>query len=261
VKRARVTIAGLGLIGGSLARALSGQGYSVVGVDTQRVRRKARESGAVARTSASLERGIQEADVLVLAAPPQANVAMLRRIARADVPGLVITDVSSVKVPICREAERLGMREFVGGHPMAGRAEVGWRGSQAELFQGCTWAMVGGAARARHRVARVIRDVGARPFSVNAEDHDRAVAFLSHVPQLVAWALLEAAQSDEVAARNLALAGPGFRDMTRLAASPRGLWREILSANTPEVKRALAALRRALGARPRVAVASARKAG
>jgi prephenate dehydrogenase len=73
------------------------------------------------------------------------------------------------------------------------------------------------------------------------------VAFLSHVPQVLAWALLASARSDRVTARRLGVAGPAFRDMTRLAASPRPLWREILAENRVEVRRALAALRRALG--------------
>jgi prephenate dehydrogenase len=81
---------------------------------------------------------------------------------------------------------------------------------------------------------------------MDADEHDRALAFLSHVPQVVSWALLEAARGDAVARRSLSLAGPGFRDMTRLAKSPRPLWREILGENRVEVARALRALQRAL---------------
>jgi prephenate dehydrogenase len=95
-------------------------------------------------------------------------------------------------------------------------------------------------------VAALARRVGARPVRLAPADHDRAVAFLSHVPQLVSWALLEAARADRVGARNLAIAGPGFRDMTRLARSPRSLWRQILAQNRREVRRALAAFTSAL---------------
>jgi prephenate dehydrogenase len=80
---------------------------------------------------------------------------------------------------------------------------------------------------------------------LEAGEHDRALAFLSHVPQITAWALFEAARRDPVAGRALSLAGPGFADMTRLARSPRGLWREILAQNRREVDRALRALRAA----------------
>src|SRR6266496_6806112 len=85
-----------------------------------------------------------------------------------------------------------------------------------------------------------------RPVEVEAAVHDRAVAFLSHLPQVVAWALAGAAARDVVAARWLSLAGPGYHDMTRLARSPRDLWREILGQNDPEVSRALAAFVREL---------------
>ena len=96
----------------------------------------------------------------------------------------------------------------------------------------------------------MVREVGARPVLMEADEHDRALAFLSHVPQVVWWALLDAALGDEVARRALPLSGPGFRDMTRLARSPRSLWREILVQNRTEVARALRAVRRALARSP-----------
>ena len=82
---------------------------------------------------------------------------------------------------------------------------------------------------------------------MDAGEHDRVLAYLSHVPQLAAWALLGAARKDVAARRRLSLAGPGFRDMTRLARSPRALWREILGENRREVTRALGAFRACLG--------------
>jgi prephenate dehydrogenase len=85
---------------------------------------------------------------------------------------------------------------------------------------------------------------------LTAAEHDRAVAFVSHLPQLVSWALLDAARRDAVAARHLDVAGPGFADMTRLARSPRALWREILGENAPEVRRALRTFAAALPVRP-----------
>jgi prephenate dehydrogenase len=91
-----------------------------------------------------------------------------------------------------------------------------------------------------------VRDAGARPVTTDAARHDRVMAFLSHAPQLVAWALFEAARRDPVAGRHVRHAGPGFRDMTRLARSPRALWQDILGANRVEVRRALAALGRSL---------------
>ena len=93
---------------------------------------------------------------------------------------------------------------------------------------------------------QLVNGVGDRVVVLDARAHDRVVAFLSHLPQLVAWALCKAVRSDRVARRQVGVAGPGFRDMTRLARSPRPLWREVLSQNRAEVIRALRAFERAL---------------
>lgn len=244
-----VAVAGLGLVGGSLARALTAAGHRVIGVDRESVRRTARRAGAVAATTGTVERA-SRADVVVLAAPPSVNRKLLRRLARAGRPGLVITDVGSVKGPIVGDAARLGLRSFVGGHAMAGSERRGFGASSADLFRGAAWWLVPAPdARATRAVRALVRAVGARPQSIDADVHDRIVAFLSHVPQVTSWALLEAAREDPVARRFLASAGPGFRDMTRLARSPRGLWREILHENQAEVARALAAVTRRLATR------------
>lgn len=248
--RPTVAIAGLGLIGGSLAKALTRAGYRVIGVDAPARARAARRAGAVAATAPSVAAAVREAGVLVLAAPPDANLRLLAEAARVEAPTLVITDVSSVKRPIGAAARRLRLARFVGGHPMAGRERSGFAASSPDLFRGCPWILTPSAPAARRVVARLARDVGARPVSVAEDAHDRAMAYLSHLPQIVAWALAAAARGDRVTARLLGLAGPGFRDMTRLAASPRALWREVLAQNAAEVGRARKDLMRALRARP-----------
>jgi prephenate dehydrogenase len=238
-----VAVVGLGLVGGSLARALSRAGYRVIGVDRESVRRAARRAGAVAATTSTVERAAG-ADIVVLAAPPSANRRLLRRLARVRRPDLVITDVGSVKGPIVDDADGLGLRTFVGGHVMAGSERRGFAASSPRLFRGAVWWLVPAPERQANRAVRaLVRAVGARPRSIDAASHDRVVAFLSHVPQLTSWALLEIAVADAVVRRFLSTAGPGFRDMTRLAHSPRGLWQEILRENQAEVERALAALR------------------
>jgi prephenate dehydrogenase len=103
-----------------------------------------------------------------------------------------------------------------------------------------------GAPPALRTVRALVRALGARAVMMEPAAHDRAVAFVSHLPQLVSWALLAAAARDRVASRHLRVAGPGFADMTRLARSPRALWRQILAANAAEVTNALDAFRRAL---------------
>ncbi len=247
--KAVVAVAGLGLVGGSLARALSARGHRVLGVDREPVLRAARRARAIAAAT-TLEAACREADILVLAAPPAANLALLRRLARVAPATLVVTDVTSVKGPLVAEARRLGLRHFVGGHPMAGTERAGFAASRGDLFSGRPWIVTRPAHAGAERVVRALaRGVGARPVTLDAKEHDRFVALVSHLPQLVSWALLATAVGDPVARRNLALAGPGFHGMTRLAKSPKGLWREILEANAGEVRRALQALRRTLSRR------------
>jgi prephenate dehydrogenase len=245
-RRPHVAIVGLGLVGGSLARALTAAGYRVTGIDWPLVVRRALRSRAIAAGATRTEKGAS-ADVVVLAAPPATNLRLLRRLAKVARPGLVITDVSSVKGEIVREAARLGLDGFVGGHPMAGTEKRGFSASSAGLFRGAAWWIVPGrSARATRLVRALVRATGARAVTTDAATHDRAMAFLSHVPQVVSWTLVESVRGDAVARRHLRRAGPGFRDMTRLARSPRPLWKDILEANRVEVRRALAALVRRL---------------
>jgi prephenate dehydrogenase len=242
-----VAIVGLGLIGGSLARALTAAGRQVFGVDEAPVLRAARRAGAIASGSTAID-GLPEVRLVVLAAPPRANRALLRRLARAVTPRTVITDLGSVKTPICTLARDLGLSSFVGGHPMAGSERSGFAASRPDLFRGHSWILTpdGAAPRAVSAVRALARTVGARTYVMSAADHDRTVAFISHMPQLASWAIAHAASRDGVVARHLHLAGPGFRDMTRLARSPRPLWRMILAENRAEVARAMQVLSRAL---------------
>jgi prephenate dehydrogenase len=245
MRRPTVAILGLGLVGGSLARALSAAGYRVIGYDRPRVRRQALAAGAIALAARSVPLAVADADVVVLAASPRTNRRLLPQAARAARAEATLTDVGSVKRGICGDARRRGLARFVGGHPMAGREKSGFAASKADLFEGRRWILTpeAGTAPASLRAVRaLVRAVGARPAVMSPAEHDRVVAFLSHVPQVVAWALVGAAQQDRVAKRHLDVAGPAFRDMTRLARSAKPLWREILLENKIEVVAALRAL-------------------
>lgn len=250
----RVVVAGLGLIGGSLARDLAALGLEVVGVDRPAVLRAARRQGVIASASVSFEEALGRATLLVLSGPPRLNRAWLARVARLGRRDLLVTDTGSVKGGIVADAHGLLLTRFVGGHPMAGSERSGFGASRAGLFAGRPWLLTPGPdvdPHALRRVRALVRAVGAKPMRLGAAEHDRALAFLSHLPQIVAWALRDTARGDAVARRCLTAAGPGFHDMTRLAQSPRGLWREILADNAPAVRRALLALSRELrAARP-----------
>lgn len=235
-----VAILGLGLIGGSLALDLRALGVRVVGWDRPAVLRRARRRRLIDVAAATVDEAGRGVELVILAAPPAANLRLLTTLARTGSRGPVVTDVGSVKRPIVNEAQRLGLERFVGGHPLAGSERSGMAAARLGLFAGRAWVLTPGRGtqpRASTLVARVARALGARPVRrMEAGEHDRALAFLSHLPQVLAWALLAAAHGDPVARRYLALAGPGFRDMTRLARSPRALWRQILAQNADQLR-------------------------
>ncbi len=240
----RVAILGLGLIGGSLAGALQGRGWHRSGWDPDPgARRTARRRGWLERTPAGAAEALEGADLVVLAAPPAANLAWLEELAGR--PGrATVTDTGSVKTAVARRGEALLGRRFVPGHPMAGKERGGAAAADPDLFRGAAWVLCGGSPRRRARVARMVRCVGARPVIRTPAAHDREVAAVSHVPQLLASLLVGEAARRRPGA--LELAGPGFRGWARLAASPPELWSEILGANADAVRAELAALERAL---------------
>ena len=211
-RRPRVAIVGLGLVGGSLARALTAAGYRVTGIDWPLVVRRAARAARAIAAGATRAEAAAAADVVVLAAPPATNLRLLRRLAKVARPGLVITDVSSVKGEIVREAARLGLARLRGRAPDGGHREARLRRVLGgPLPRGRRGGSCPAAtARATRLVRAVVRATGARPITTDAATHDRAMAFLSHVPQVVAWALLEAARGDAVARRHLRRAGPGL---------------------------------------------------
>lgn len=245
----RVAIVGVGLIGGSIGLAIRRRlpRVCVVGIDRPAVLRAARRRGAVQEGAASLAAGLLGADLVVLALPVDAALRVLPRVARLAGPGTLITDVGSTKDPIVRAARRLGLASrFVGGHPMAGSERSGIGNADASIIRGSPWILCSAQARLRgtgvnpaaRRLAVLIACLGARPARLDARLHDAVVARLSHLPQLISVALVNAAAASP-AGRFLELSGPAFSQMSRLAASPPALWDGILKSNRRAVLRAL----------------------
>lgn len=229
----RVGIAGCGLIGGSLALALRGA-HDVRAFDPA-------GTGDIAGT-ARLE-DLLAADIVVVATPLPQIVPTLRALA-AHATGTVLMDVGSVKREVAAFADSApATARIVGGHPMAGATAQGYAAARADLFQGRPFFLVP-TARADERAMGLAGDVaraaGAIPTVVSAQEHDRIVATLSGLPLAVARALAR------VGADISALAGPGFRDATRLAQTPPELADALLKGNAVEVRAALAKLRAAL---------------
>jgi prephenate dehydrogenase len=233
-----VAIFGCGLIGASLAAAWSAAGATVWGAD-RRDLASLIERGWIARQVSPDE--LQEASLVVLALPPQGILGALRRLPFR--PGQVVTDTGSVKAPMEEAAASLARGvDFVGGHPLSGDTGQGYETARADLYRGAPWALSDRAPEAaRRRVEAWVRLAGAEPVVLSPERHDAIVALTSHLPQLLSTALAaEIAELDDPLAERLL--GPGGKSFLRLAESPFGLWREILSANREAVASALSAV-------------------
>jgi prephenate dehydrogenase len=229
-------IVGVGLIGGSVGLAASESGWEVVGVDHPDVLEEAANSGAIHRASTLKE--VREADLVVLAAPISKVTDLVADLSPTDT---LITDVASAKSAIVSTAEGRGLR-FVGGHPMAGSQLSGVANARANLFQGARYFLTptGRTDPEDYReVAQFVRELGAVPTAVDPEKHDLLMAALSHLPHLMAAALLKVAS--DISPEALSFAGPSFRDLTRVGASNPELWSDILAENAPALGEALGA--------------------
>ena len=243
---------GFGLIGGSIARAVragdtdrawtiaawspSGDGPAQAVADD-----------VIDRAAATPSDVLADADLVVLAGPPTACLGALDDLAgpwnTALPPGAVITDVASTKAAILDRADTAGLR-FVGGHPMAGLDTTGYRASRADLFVDRPWVVIPGRASTEADVDRVTTLVvacRARVARLTAADHDRAVAGISHLPLIVAAALVEAVAGTGTGPPHpgwqmaAGLAAGGWRDMTRLARGDPQMGAGIAVTNAPEI--------------------------
>jgi prephenate dehydrogenase len=250
---ARLAIVGVGLLGGSVARASRARGLAghIVGIGRDRERlAPALKDGTLDAVTTDLAEGVRDADVIVLAATVLANETLLAQVWEAAPAGAVVTDVGSTKRGIVAAAERLGGQprlRFVGSHPMAGSEQSGYTIARHDLFDGATVIVTPTESTDPAAVKTVVglwEATGARVTTMDADTHDRAVAAISHLPHVVAWALVDAVARFEPAA--LDVAARGFKDTTRIAASDPLVWTEILLANRDAVMASLHAFRSAL---------------
>jgi len=234
----KATILGTGLLGASVGLALRSQGWSVAGWDPDPdALDQAAGRGAIEKRLAGPS--LADNDLIVLAAPPEAVIETLQSMDTAS----LVTDIAGVKVPVIAAAGHLP--HFVGGHPMAGGETSGPALAASSLFQGATWVLTSDNA-AEHdlgSVGEIVSSIGANPVVMTAQEHDAAVARVSHLPHLLAAALMGLAQSDPA---TLGLAGGGFRDLTRIAAGDSKWWAEVLTANSSQVGASIDELQRAL---------------
>ncbi|HET9706138.1 MAG TPA: prephenate dehydrogenase/arogenate dehydrogenase family protein [Vicinamibacterales bacterium] len=181
---------------------------------------------------------IDNALVVVLAAPVDAILAMLPSLARVVPKQALVIDTGSTKRAIMVAAAQAGLRQFVGGHPMAGGTVSGPAGARADLFDGRTWFLTNpDVPDAVRRAVKFVEALGARPVILadHGEEHDRLMAALSHLPQITA-SMLMAVVARVAGESNLQWAGHGLRDTTRLAASRPEMWQGVLATNREELK-------------------------
>ncbi|WP_341360864.1 prephenate dehydrogenase [Georgenia sp. M64] len=238
-----VKIVGTGLLGASIGLALTSAGVDVQLADlSPTAQALARDLGAGRPFAA----GEPDPVLVVVATPPDVTAAAVVAQLRQH-PGAVVTDVASVKALVAAEVQAeagADAERYVGSHPMAGRERSGAAAADADLFVGRPWVIVPGE-RSTPEAVRVVRalavDLGAAPVTLGAQEHDDAVALVSHVPQLASS--LVAARLHGAPESALGLSGQGLRDVTRIAASDAQLWSTILVGNAGPVGRALRALR------------------
>jgi prephenate dehydrogenase len=242
-----VAIIGTGLIGASFGLALKRAGFTgaVLGVSSERALSDAIAAGAIDR-GLPLAEAAAQADLVFLSQSIGRILDTIRHLDPLLKPGTLVTDAGSTKTEIVDLARQFMRRgQFLGGHPMAGKETRGAGAAEAELFQGRTWVVTPDEpAELETPAARDLlgwlRRIGARVVVLNCDEHDRVVAFTSHLAQLASTALGSTVAENLAHESHLRVAGPGLADMTRLALSSYELWRDILATNSEHIDRALA---------------------
>lgn len=242
----RVAVIGTGLLGTSIAMAGARVGCAVTGwdPDARALARAARRSGF--KVGTSLEDAIRQAEIVVVCAPIPA-IPDLVAACLSSATSAIVTDVGSTKADVIasvlKRSAPVDVPRFVGGHPMGGSERSGPDHASASVVDGIVWVLTPHSkseASAVERLASFVERVGGRPVPMQADRHDRLVAFVSHLPQVASTALMELAATEEAGEPEiLLLAAGGFRDLTRLASSNSSMWSDILLANRDQIAEAI----------------------
>ena len=235
-----MAIVGVGLIGGSVGLAAKKRGIveRIIGIDPDaQALALALERGVIDFGTQSLEEGVREADLILLATPVSVTVSLLPVLLSLAPPGALITDVGSVKSEIVQKGKEVFGERFVGGHPMAGSEKSGVQASIEDLFRGKPWAIVretefdASTDPYAQRLAEFVAALSATPVFLDSTLHDKTIATVSHLPHVLAYAFAGSAQKGLPSETLWRLAGSSFRDFTRIAHADPELWAGILLAN------------------------------
>lgn len=253
----KITIIGVGLIGGSLGLALKEKkaNFKIVGIDKQEIIEKAIARGAIDEGTVNLKEGIEEADIVIIATPVKTILNLLTQINPFLKKGCIVTDTGSTKQQIVQKANKVLSKDifFIGGHPMAGSEEYGIDSANSHLFQDKTYILTPTKKSnliAIEKISSLIKMIGGKRLILNSLEHDRIVGTVSHLPQIVAVSLVNMV-SELVRKENnnnyFKAVGEGFKDITRIASSPYKIWEDICDTNQENILEMIQEFRNYLG--------------
>jgi prephenate dehydrogenase len=250
----QVTIVGTGLIGGSLGLALRHRGIRVVGSDKQRVLARAEEMGAIDAGVENPARACVGSDVVILASNVGGIIDSIENLGPMLPRNVLLTDVGSTKIEILKRANSVfgssAATRFLGGHPMSGKENSGIDNADRGLFHGATWIFTPEGDQLTdivHEYINLIASLGTHIIHLSGEQHDRLVAWTSHLPQMLSTAFAAALQDEAELEREAhvtrtqmqEVGGRALREMTRIASSPYSMWRDIALTNAGNIEKAL----------------------
>lgn len=257
----QVTIVGTGLIGGSLALALRHRGVRVIGSDKKRVLDKAQEMGAIDSGIENPARACVGSDVVILAANVGGIIDSIENLGPMLPRNVLLTDVGSTKVEVIKRAKSVfgssANSRFLGGHPMSGKEHSGIENAQSSLFSGAAWIFTperDQLSEIAHEYIKLIASLGTHILHLSAEQHDRLVAWTSHLPQMLSTAFAAALQEEAELEQESSVTrvqmqevgGRALHEMTRIASSPYSMWRDIALTNASNIEKALLKLEQRL---------------
>ena len=240
----RVSIVGLGLIGGSIGLALKKAKWrevEIIGyIRRPEVGSAALDAGVVDKTETSLEETVKDANLIIVATPVMVVKDIFGKIAPHLAPDCIVTDTASTKLQVMQWAKELlpSKINFVGGHPMAGKETSGIEAANADLFHNCTYCLMTGSQAtpaAIQTVTDMVKSLGANPLNIGAQEHDKLVAGISHLPLLLSVALVLATTRNDSWEQMSQLAASGYHDLTRLASSSPEVSAHICLSNSTAI--------------------------
>ena len=253
----QITIIGTGLIGGSFGLALKKHRFRgrIVGCDREPVLKRARKLGVIDGGEGNPLKAVRGSQIVLLATPVGAIIELIERLGPTLSPQTLLTDVGSTKAEILSHAKKIfgnnTQNRFLAGHPMAGKEQSGVEFADPDLFEGAAWLVTPSPGQNVHdglsgEFLKWVKRIGARISAIDAEEHDRLCAWISHLPQLISTALA-ALLVDEYGNKSmLEVGGRALHEMTRISGSPYSMWRDIALTNKKNIQQTLMKLEQRL---------------